>query len=78
MASISTSASKKIGRVFLCRRAPLPTRTREQVGVLDGFRWNEQSWKELRLDVQSRELLAAPQLALAVGTFGFWKAVQPA
>ena len=49
---------------------------KELIGVLDGFRESEQSWKELLLDAQSRGLVIAPKLAIGDGALGFWKAVK--
>jgi putative transposase len=49
---------------------------KELIAIQDGQRESEQSWKELLLDVQSRGLTAAPQLAIGDGALGFWKAVR--
>lgn len=48
---------------------------KELIGVLDGFRESEQSWKELLLDVKSRGLDVDPKLAIGDGALGFWKAL---
>jgi transposase-like protein len=49
---------------------------KELIAIQDGQRESEQSWKELLLDVQSRGLTVAPQLAIGDGALGFWKAVR--
>ena len=48
---------------------------KELIGVLDGIRESEQSWKELLLDVKARGLNIAPNLAIGDGALGFWKAL---
>jgi transposase-like protein len=48
---------------------------KELVGILDGYRESEQSWKELLLDLKRRGLTALPQLAVGDGALGFWKAL---
>ena len=49
---------------------------KELVGVHDGFRESEQSWKELLLELKSRGLTMGPELAIADGALGFWKALR--
>src|ERR671933_449106 len=49
---------------------------KELVGLWDGYRESEQSWKELLLDLQSRGLEHGPTLALGDGALGFWKALR--
>ena len=49
---------------------------KELVGLWDGYRESEQSWKELLLDLQSRGLAQAPALAIGDGALGFWKALR--
>ena len=51
---------------------------KELVGVADGFRESEQSWKELLLDLKSRGLSVDPKLAIGDGALGFWKALPQA
>ena len=46
------------------------------VGLWDGYRESEQSWKDLRLDLKSRGLGQAPALAIGDGALGFWKALR--
>src|SRR5206468_5104017 len=48
---------------------------KELVGLSDGIRESAQSWKELLLDLKRRGLTMAPQLAVADGALGFWKAI---
>ena len=42
---------------------------------MGGIRESAQSWKELLLDLKRRGLAMAPQLAVADGALGFWKAI---
>src|SRR5678816_2754534 len=49
---------------------------KELVGLWDGYRESEQSWKDLLLDLQSRGLAQAPALAIGDGALGFWKALR--
>lgn len=52
-----------------------PAGEKELVGILDGFRESEQSWKELLLDLKGRGLTTDPKLAIGDGALGFWKAL---
>ena len=52
-----------------------PEGKKELVGLADGIRESAQSWKELLLDLKRRGLTMGPQLAVADGALGFWKAV---
>jgi putative transposase len=49
---------------------------KELVGLWDGYRESEQSWKELLLDLKSRGLALGPTLAIGDGALGFWKALR--
>ena len=49
---------------------------KELVGLADGIRESAQSWKELLLDLKRRGLTIGPQLAVADGALGFWKAIE--
>jgi putative transposase len=49
---------------------------KEFVGLWDGYRESEQSWKDLLLDLKSRGLAQAPALAIGDGALGFWKALR--
>jgi putative transposase len=53
-----------------------PRGHKEPVGLWDGYRESEQSWKELLLDLTSRGLAPAPALAIGDGALGFWKALR--
>jgi len=48
---------------------------KELIGLADGIRESAQSWKELLLDLKRRGLTIDPQLAVADGALGFWKAI---
>ena len=48
---------------------------KELVAIEGGFRESEMSWKQLLLNLKSRGLTTAPQLAIGDGTLGFWKAL---
>jgi putative transposase len=49
---------------------------KELVGLWDGYRESEQSWKELLLDLKSHGLEHGPALAIGDGALGFWKALR--
>jgi putative transposase len=53
-----------------------PEGEKELVGLTDGVRESAQSWKELLLDLRRRGLAMGPELAVADGALGFWKAVE--
>jgi transposase-like protein len=46
---------------------------KELLGIADGYRESEESWKELLLDLKRRGL--DPKLATGDGSLGFWKAL---
>jgi transposase-like protein len=52
-----------------------PDGEKELVGLQDGYRESEQSWKELLLDLKGRGLEEGPRLAIGDGGLGFWKAL---
>jgi transposase-like protein len=52
-----------------------PEGNKELIAVHDGQRESELSWKELLLEVKSRGLKIAPELAVGDGALGFWKAL---
>ena len=52
-----------------------PEGKKELVGLVDGVRESAQSWKELLLDLKRRGLAMGPELAVADGALGFWKAL---
>jgi len=49
---------------------------KELIGVADGYRESEQSWKELLLDSKARGLEIEPSLAIGDGALGFGKAMR--
>ncbi|MFT4557777.1 MAG: putative transposase [Porticoccaceae bacterium] len=50
--------------------------TKELIAIVDGVRESELSWKEFLLNLKSRGLEEAPELAIGDGTLGFWKALR--
>src|SRR5690349_24237202 len=52
-----------------------PEGRKELLGFTDGARESAQDWRELLLDLQNRGLAVAPELAIADGALGFWKAL---
>jgi putative transposase len=48
---------------------------KELVAIEGGFRESELSWRQLLLNLKSRGLTTAPQLAIGDGVLGFWKAL---
>ena len=48
---------------------------KELVAVEDGFRENEQSWREVLEGLKARGLREGPKLATGDGALGFWKAI---
>src|SRR6267154_1972122 len=52
-----------------------PEGRKELVGFTDGMRESSQSWRDLLLDVRRRGLTTGPQMAVADGALGFWKAL---
>ena len=55
-----------------------PEGKKELVGLIDGVRESAQSWRALLLDLKRRGLAVAPDLAIADGALGFWKAIDVA
>ncbi len=53
-----------------------PDGKKELIGITEGYRESEQSWKELLLAVRSRGLTTEPKLAIGDGALGFWAAVR--
>jgi len=53
-----------------------PEGKKELVGLTDGVRESVQSWNELLLDLRRRGLSLGPELAVADGALGFWKAME--
>jgi transposase-like protein len=48
---------------------------KELLGLTDGYRESEASWKELLLELKERGLTVDPKLAIGDGSLGFWKAL---
>jgi putative transposase len=61
---------------ILVIRGADPSGHKELIGLWDGDRESEQSWKELLLDLKSRGLEYGPALAIGDGALGFWKALR--
>ena len=53
-----------------------PEGRKELIGFQVGVRESAQSWRELLIDIQARGLAIAPELAVADGALGFWKALE--
>jgi putative transposase len=53
-----------------------PEGKKELIGFQVGVRESAQSWRELLVDVKSRGLTIAPEVAVGDGALGFWKAVE--
>lgn len=49
---------------------------KELIAIGDGYRENEQSWRELVLDLKRRGLTASPKIAIGDGALGFWAAIR--
>jgi len=52
-----------------------PEGDKEVIALSEGHRESEQSWKALLLDCKERGLVIEPELAIADGALGFWKAL---
>jgi putative transposase len=52
-----------------------PEGKKELLGFQVGVRESSQSWHELLIDLKARGLQVAPELAVADGALGFWKAL---
>jgi putative transposase len=52
-----------------------PEGDKELIAISEGYRESEQSWKALLLDSKERGLSIDPELAIADGALGFWKAL---
>lgn len=52
-----------------------PEGKKELLGFQVGIRESAQSWRELLLDIKSRSLSTAPEIAVGDGAMGFWKAL---
>ena len=52
-----------------------PEGKKELIGFTDSMRESSQSWRDLLLDLKRHGLTTAPQIAVADGALGFWKAL---
>src|SRR5262245_66373862 len=52
-----------------------PEGDKEVIAISEGYRESEQSWRALLLDCKARGLEIEPELAIADGALGFWKAL---
>jgi transposase-like protein len=52
-----------------------PEGKKELIGFTDGLRESSQSWRDLLLNLKRRGLKTPPQIAVADGALGFWKAL---
>src|SRR5262249_32670201 len=65
------------GRRVYARADRRDPRGQEGIGRLsDRVRESAQSWRELLIDIKQRGLEIAPDLAVADGALGFWKAIE--
>jgi putative transposase len=53
-----------------------PEGKKELIGFQVGVRESAESWRELLVDLKSRGLNIAPEVAIGDGALGFWKAVE--
>ena len=53
-----------------------PEGKKELLGFQVGVRESAQSWRELLIDIKSRGLAVAPEIAVGDGGMGFWKALE--
>jgi transposase-like protein len=63
------------GSVFLVIIGANKEGKKELLGIADGYRESEESWKELLLNLKQRGLTIDPKLATGDGGLGFWKAL---
>jgi putative transposase len=68
----STASNEK--QCILVLIGATPEGRKELVGITDGARENAQDWRDLLLDLKRRGLDVQPELAIADGALGFWKA----
>jgi transposase-like protein len=59
---------------FLVLIGATPEGRKELIGFTDGARESVQDWRDLLLDLKRRRLDVRPELAIADGALGFWKA----
>src|SRR3954466_6012540 len=64
-----------IAECMLVMIGATPEGKKELIGFQVGVRESAQSWRELLIDLKARGLTIAPELAVADGALGFWKAL---
>jgi putative transposase len=64
------------GECMLVLIGATPEGKKELIGFQVGVRESAQSWRELLVDVKSRGLNVAPEIAVGDGALGFWKAIE--
>jgi len=63
------------GECMLVLIGATPEGRKELIGFQVGVRESAQSWRELLVEVKSRGLTIAPEIAVGDGALGFWKAL---
>jgi transposase-like protein len=63
------------GECMLVLIGATPEGKKELIGFQVGVRESAQSWRELLVEVRSRGLTIAPEIAVGDGALGFWKAL---
>ena len=63
------------GECMLVLIGAAPEGKKELIGFQVGVRESAQSWRELLVEVKSRGLTIAPEIAVGDGALGFWKAL---
>ena len=63
------------GECMLVLTGATPEGRKELIGFQVGVRESAQSWRELLVEVKSRGLTIAPEIALGDGALGFWRAL---
>ena len=63
------------GECMLVLIGATPEGKKELIGFQIGVRESAQSWRELLVEVKSRGLTIAPEIAVGDGALGFWKAL---
>jgi transposase-like protein len=63
------------GECMLVLIGATPEGKKELIGFQVGVRESAQSWRELLVEVKSRGLMIAPEIAVGDGALGFWKAL---
>jgi putative transposase len=49
---------------------------KDVLAIMDGFRENADSWRDLLKGLKKRGLTTAPELAIGDGALGFWTALR--